>query len=1376
MTCEATFSSDIDLVQAFVSTDHTYVTSGWDGLVAGGNEFLAQMYRKMGGKTLRVATGKFDANREMDASLTVVDRADQVSAREIDMLVSPVSNQDSSNMVAQGLLACLEEFASNGDSSATWICQIVTMNVWISDKEHEYGFDNSGYDDLGSASDVSQYCVDNSVSPCTIYGLASHFKDDLGGKIVFLVFSDGWDTPERTVVYALSNCGVYTSPCPYVVDPADVDNFEPAAEALTCDLADALASSPPTVSEAPSRCDTNDLWHDEVTCLGASSSYSSSYGCAAALDSYHADDYGWLADELDDDHWLSFDLGHVMPVAQVCIIWYPLYGYSAGGTQVRVDTSSDGTSWTEGTTYYEADGLMPAITWSSADDDDGYDFELDDLDSILALAPNDGCFDVDGVETQYLRLFFGNHAVDEYYFGVGELAFRPECGWSPPTPAPTITAVPTTCMEVIPLTCLGESSVYSSDNACSETIDGDYTADAGWMSEQWEEDDQWLAYDLTEERPVELLCLRWEQADSSSIYGATSVRVDSSDDGSTWVEGTTYDSSDGMNAGDEAQPATVEESCFSIATVTTRYVRLFFEEGIKSYWVGVSEVALRGTCWTDFPSPAPTITAVPSAMPSITAAPSPMPSTAAPSAMPSTAVPSAMPSTGMPSAAPSAIPSTAVPSAMPSTAVPSPMPSTAAPSAMPSTAVPSPMPSTAVPSPMPSTAVPSAMPSTAVPSEMPSTAVPSAMPSTASPTGCFLSNLYVGTNHVCVAHHDCVLTWDYHGDAATCTSVLVSLATSDGTVIDTMTLANDGAYTAVVPGDAVVNSYDMTLECADGTCASTTAQLDISYTEAPTAKPSKAPTVKPSPLPSYDPTRSPSPEPSARPSLRPTPKPSPRPTPKPTPRPTAEPTGCFLNILSVGTSSTCGAHAGCELVWEYSGDVSSCERVNVDVKNTRGTVLTTVNFLNDGSETTIIPGDAEINSYVLEMSCADGTCASDEIPMQVSYSPAPTPEPSSSPTPRPSTPLPTHEPTSRPSARPSALPTARPSTVEPSASPTGCFLSNLYVGTNHVCVAHHDCVLTWDYHGDAATCTSVLVSLATSDGTVIDTTNLANNGAYTAVVPGDAVVNSYVMTLECADGTCASTTAQLDISYTEAPTAKPSVSPSAAPTTAAPSLTPPAPSVAPSTKPPAPTASSSTAAPSHELPPGQPLSAAPSAPPSTAAPSMTPSALPTTALPTTAQPSVTPTSAMPTAAPTLATVEILVEWTASSNGTNLTVVNSTSVCNPVETGTGTVIGEEYIADTFGVDRSMVSNMTCDSQNETYFGGVEPTFRRLEETDETCFWNRSRAVFSYYGVAVTVYAEVTHEYTGGGRGEVERASSGVDARRATRATARTPPSP
>ncbi len=153
---------------------------------------------------------------------------------------------------------------------------------------------------------------------------------------------------------------------------------------------------------------------------------------------------------------------------------------------------------------------------------------------------------------------------------------------------------------------------------------------------QWHVYDQWLSYDFGMVTPVGQLCLRWDDF-KNITYGATSVRIDTSTDGTTWVDGATYTSANsGLEPGDQPNPystrriasayaagqplenVTLDDLCFNIEEISTRYVRLFFANATdpEDLWLGVASVGFK--C-ANGPTAAPT--AAPSSAPTTSLAP-----------------------------------------------------------------------------------------------------------------------------------------------------------------------------------------------------------------------------------------------------------------------------------------------------------------------------------------------------------------------------------------------------------------------------------------------------------------------------------------------------------------------------------------------------------------------------------------------------------------------------------------------------------------------------------------------------------------------------------------------------------------------------------
>ncbi|KAH8050192.1 hypothetical protein JL721_11453 [Aureococcus anophagefferens] len=173
----------------------------------------------------------------------------------------------------------------------------------------------------------------------------------------------------------------------------------------------------------------------------------------------------------------------------------------------------------------------------------------------------------------------------------------------------------------------------------------------------------------------------------------------------------------------------------------------------------------------------------------------------------------------------------------------------------------------------------------------------------------------------------------------------------------------------------------------------------------------------------------------------------------------------------------------------------------------------------------------------------------------------PSSSPSAAPSPSPSA-APTSNPSSSPSAAPSPSPSASPS-AGPSPLPTASFVEIASIGTESTCVSLVECDLLWTYRGDPGACATVSAVVADLEGNVVASDSLDNDGEDVQVVPGDAEVNEYTLTLACDDDATVTDSIDFQVSYTPAPTM--------APTTAAPSAAPSSrPSAAPSAAPSAP--------------------------------------------------------------------------------------------------------------------------------------------------------------------------------------------------------------
>ena len=128
----------------------------------------------------------------------------------------------------------------------------------------------------------------------------------------------------------------------------------------------------------------------------------------------------------EGDQWLVYDLGAAVDLAQVCVRWSTRDGWTIGARGVRVDVSDDGVAWTEGRVYTEADGLPPPLELVA---------EVA-TETINATIRDSDCFDVDAATASFVRLWFGedDNVMIPKYLGIAEVAFRPTCDWSPPSP------------------------------------------------------------------------------------------------------------------------------------------------------------------------------------------------------------------------------------------------------------------------------------------------------------------------------------------------------------------------------------------------------------------------------------------------------------------------------------------------------------------------------------------------------------------------------------------------------------------------------------------------------------------------------------------------------------------------------------------------------------------------------------------------------------------------------------------------------------------------------------------------------------------------------------------------------------------------------
>ncbi|EGB01900.1 hypothetical protein AURANDRAFT_69385, partial [Aureococcus anophagefferens] len=102
-----------------------------------------------------------------------------------------------------------------------------------------------------------------------------------------------------------------------------------------------------------------------------------------------------------------------------------------------------------------------------------------------------------------------------------------------------------------------------------------------------------------------------------------------------------------------------------------------------------------------------------------------------------------------------------------------------------------------------------------------------------------------------------------------------------------------------------------------------------------------------------------------------------------------------------------------------------------------------------------------------------------------------------------------------PTVTPTAIPSATP--AGPSPLPTASFVEIASIGTESTCVSLVECDLLWTYRGDPGACATVSAVVADLEGNVVASDSLDNDGEDVQVVPGDAEVNEYTLTLACDD-------------------------------------------------------------------------------------------------------------------------------------------------------------------------------------------------------------------------------------------------------------------
>jgi len=326
--------------------------------------------------------------------------------------------------------------------------------------------------------------------------------------------------------------------------------------------------------------------------------------CNATLDGDLSTENGWWGNQNSrSDAWVAYKYdGGVTQLREVCLWWahdddYVYYGANS----LRVDVSSDGTNWIEGQSWTNETHSKETCHL---------------LDSYIT--------------SEYVRLYFTD--MHEAWFGVMETDLIKDvdyCRGDPCGIRASCTVVKATSNESGTYTCscdskngfIGEDTAgmaatcvdvhgcvedscgtdagswvcdgtsgcpYGAADCCDASIDGDLSADNGWWGNDNSRSDAWVTYKydgyidgVTQLREI---CLWWAH-DDDYAYGAKTVRVDTSSDGTNWAEGQSWTNQTAST--DELQLCLLLEPY-----ITSEYVRLNFTD-MLDYWFGVMEMDLR---------------------------------------------------------------------------------------------------------------------------------------------------------------------------------------------------------------------------------------------------------------------------------------------------------------------------------------------------------------------------------------------------------------------------------------------------------------------------------------------------------------------------------------------------------------------------------------------------------------------------------------------------------------------------------------------------------------------------------------------------------------------------------------------------------------
>ncbi|MFI6325561.1 chitosanase [Nonomuraea sp. NPDC050556] len=318
----------------------------------------------------------------------------------------------------------------------------------------------------------------------------------------------------------------------------------------------AAVSVPAVLLVAPGAFASADVLLSQGKSVTTSSTEGSGFEASKAVDGNTTT--RWSSAEGVDPQWIRVDLGASATVSRINLKWEAAYGKA-----YKIQTSADGSSWTD--------------VYSTTSGDGGTD--------DLAVSGSG----------RYIRLY-GTARGTAYGYSLYEFQVYGSSGGSTPSPTPTSTPTPTPT--VSPTSQPGgvisqgkpatASSTEGSGFEAGKAVDGSTTT--RWSSAEGV-DPQWIRVDLGSSATISRVKLSWEAA-----YGKA-YKIQTSADGSSWTD--VYSTTSGDGGTDDL---TVSGS--------GRYVRLYGTARGTAYGYSLYEFQVYGAGGST-PSPSPTPTTTP---------------------------------------------------------------------------------------------------------------------------------------------------------------------------------------------------------------------------------------------------------------------------------------------------------------------------------------------------------------------------------------------------------------------------------------------------------------------------------------------------------------------------------------------------------------------------------------------------------------------------------------------------------------------------------------------------------------------------------------------------------------------------------------------